>query len=152
MISPAISLFCVRALNCLQNSMMLICAWPNAGPTGGAGVALPASICNLTDVCTFFGAICSLFYENLFYENLYRLLWHRHSCLCSLNFLWTAGALACESLSSSVLWHRHSCLCSLNFLWTAGALACESLSSSVLWHRHSCLCSKIFTPLAISTL
>src|SRR6478609_9162897 len=81
--------------------MMLICAWPSAGPTGGAGVALPASICNLTDVCTFFGAICSLFYENL-----YRLLWHRHSCLCSLNFLWTAGALACESLSSSVLWHR----------------------------------------------
>src|SRR5262245_25166539 len=38
--------------------MMLICAWPRAGPTGGAGVALPASICNLTDVCTFFGAIC----------------------------------------------------------------------------------------------
>src|SRR6185312_1372539 len=66
MISPAISLFWVRALNCLQNSMMLICAWPSAGPTGGAGVALPASICNLTDVCTFFGAICSLFFENLY--------------------------------------------------------------------------------------
>src|SRR5438874_8383006 len=47
--------------------MMLICAWPSAGPTGGAGVALPASICNLTDVCTFFGAICSLFYENLYF-------------------------------------------------------------------------------------
>ena len=46
MISPAISLFCVRALNCLQNSMILTCAWPSAGPTGGAGVALPASICN----------------------------------------------------------------------------------------------------------
>src|SRR5689334_3039521 len=46
--------------------MMLICAWPSAGPTGGAGVALPASICNLTDVCTFFGAICSLFFENLY--------------------------------------------------------------------------------------
>src|SRR5690349_5526812 len=46
--------------------MMLICAWPRAGPTGGAGVALPASICNLTDVCTFFGAICSLFFENLY--------------------------------------------------------------------------------------
>src|SRR5216683_888108 len=57
MIRPAISLFCVRALNCLQNSMMLICAWPRAGPTGGAGVALPASICSFTDVCTFFGAI-----------------------------------------------------------------------------------------------
>src|SRR5438045_9199716 len=47
--------------------MMLICAWPSSGPTGGAGVALPASICNLTDVCTFFGAICSLFFENLFF-------------------------------------------------------------------------------------
>src|SRR5215472_7172391 len=66
MIKPAISLFDVRALNCLQNSMMLICAWPRAGPTGGAGVALPASICNLTDVCTFFGAIYSLFFKNLY--------------------------------------------------------------------------------------
>src|SRR4249920_3733597 len=83
MIRPSISFWLVLALNCLQNSMMLICAWPSAGPTGGAGVALPASICNLTDVCTFFGAICSLFYENL-----YRLLWHRHSCLCSLDFLY----------------------------------------------------------------
>src|ERR1051325_2942781 len=45
--------------------MMLICAWPSAGPTGGAGVALPASICNLTDVCTFFGAICR--YPDLFF-------------------------------------------------------------------------------------
>src|ERR1017187_5790605 len=54
-VSPAISLFCVRALNCLQNSMMLTCAWPSAGPTGGAGVALPASICSLTYVDTFFG-------------------------------------------------------------------------------------------------
>src|SRR5215472_13789767 len=57
MIRPAISLFWVRALNCLQNSMMLICAWPNAGPTGGAGVALPASICNFTCACIFFGAM-----------------------------------------------------------------------------------------------
>src|SRR6476620_1211596 len=65
MMSPSSSFALVRALNCLQNSMMLICAWPSAGPTGGAGVALPASICNLTDVCTFFGAICSLFFENL---------------------------------------------------------------------------------------
>src|SRR5205807_9363219 len=47
-ISPAISLFWVRALNCLQNSMMLIWACPNAGPTGGAGVALPASIWSFT--------------------------------------------------------------------------------------------------------
>src|ERR1700677_963087 len=54
MIKPAISLFCVRALNCLQNSMILTWAWPSAGPTGGAGVAFPASICSLTWVCTFF--------------------------------------------------------------------------------------------------
>src|SRR5882757_2449889 len=67
MMRPAISLLEVRALNCLQNSMMLICAWPSAGPTGGAGVALPASICNLTDVCTFFGAICDL-PESFFFE------------------------------------------------------------------------------------
>src|SRR5579875_1237815 len=54
MIRPAISLFCVRALNCLQNSMMFTCAWPRAGPTGGAGVALPASIWSFTWVAIFF--------------------------------------------------------------------------------------------------
>ena len=43
-ISPSISFWLVRPLNCLQNSMMLICAWPSAGPTGGAGVAFPAAI------------------------------------------------------------------------------------------------------------
>src|ERR1700722_4366193 len=53
MVRPAISLFCVRALNCLQNSMMLTWAWPSAGPTGGAGGALPPSICRFTWVCTF---------------------------------------------------------------------------------------------------
>jgi len=35
--------------------MMLICACPSAGPTGGAGVALPAAIWSFTCVCTFFG-------------------------------------------------------------------------------------------------
>src|SRR5215831_7427991 len=48
MINPSISFWLVLALNCLQNSMMLICAWPSAGPTGGAGVALPAAICSFT--------------------------------------------------------------------------------------------------------
>src|SRR5215472_5370264 len=70
MINPAISLFWVRALNCLQNSMMLICAGPNAGPTGGAGVALPASICNFTCACTFFGAICLYSFEILLGKRL----------------------------------------------------------------------------------
>jgi hypothetical protein len=32
----------VWALNALQNSMMLTPCWPSAGPTGGAGVRLPA--------------------------------------------------------------------------------------------------------------
>src|SRR5437868_558123 len=54
MISPSSSFWLVRALNCLQNSMMLICACPSAGPTGGAGVALPAAICNFTEPVTFF--------------------------------------------------------------------------------------------------
>src|SRR5438045_2995601 len=38
----------VRALNCLQNSMMLMPCWPRAGPTGGAGLAAPALHCSLT--------------------------------------------------------------------------------------------------------
>src|SRR5437660_11794385 len=54
MISPSISFWLVLALNCLQNSMMLICACPSAGPTGGAGVALPAAICSFTEPVTFF--------------------------------------------------------------------------------------------------
>src|SRR5208282_1565529 len=53
-INPSSSFCPVRALNCLQNSMMLTCACPSAGPTGGAGVALPAAICNFTDPVTFF--------------------------------------------------------------------------------------------------
>src|SRR4051812_18093746 len=34
--------------------MMLTPCWPSAGPTGGAGVAFPASICSLTIALTFF--------------------------------------------------------------------------------------------------
>src|SRR5512135_2797353 len=52
MISP--SSFAVFALKALQKSMMLTPAWPSAGPTGGAGVALPAGICNLICPTTFF--------------------------------------------------------------------------------------------------
>src|ERR1700691_4659719 len=70
MIRPAISLFWVRALNCLQNSMMLTCAWPSAGPTGGAGVALPASICTFTWVCTFLvGGIAITFLRKRAHES-----------------------------------------------------------------------------------
>ena len=37
----------VLALNCLQNSMILIPLEPKAGPTGGDGFAAPPLICNL---------------------------------------------------------------------------------------------------------
>src|SRR5467141_1483942 len=44
-ISPAC--FWVAALNSLQNAMMLMPRGPSAVPTGGAGFAWPAGICNL---------------------------------------------------------------------------------------------------------
>src|SRR5688572_19104597 len=44
----------VAALNSLQNAMMLTPCWPSAGPTGGAGFACPAGICNLICPTTFF--------------------------------------------------------------------------------------------------
>src|SRR4051794_24578228 len=50
MISPCCP--CVRALNALQNSMMLTPCWPNAGPTGGAGLAAPAGTWSLISVRT----------------------------------------------------------------------------------------------------
>src|SRR5436309_9248808 len=51
---------CVRALNCLQNSMMLMPCWPSAGPTGGAGVALPALHCSFTTACMGFAILLLL--------------------------------------------------------------------------------------------
>src|SRR5437870_6420302 len=53
MISPSWSFAEVFALNALQNSMMLTPCGPSAVPTGGAGVALPAGICNFTIPVTF---------------------------------------------------------------------------------------------------
>src|SRR5262245_66671143 len=44
----------VWALKPLQNSMRLTPCWPRAGPTGGAGLALPAGICRFTIAWTFF--------------------------------------------------------------------------------------------------
>src|ERR1035441_8396221 len=44
----------VAALNSLQKPMMLTPCWPSAGPTGGAGFAWPAGICNLICPMTFF--------------------------------------------------------------------------------------------------
>src|ERR1043166_6045943 len=45
---------CVRALNSLQNAMMLMPCGPRAVPTGGAGLALPAGICSFTNPVAFF--------------------------------------------------------------------------------------------------
>src|SRR5690625_3552091 len=44
----------VAALYALQNSMMLTPCAPSAGPTGGAGLAAPASICSLIKPVAFF--------------------------------------------------------------------------------------------------
>src|SRR5215470_7826029 len=49
----------VRALNALQNSMMLTPRCPSAGPTGGLGVACPAGICSFTSPTTFFAIFLS---------------------------------------------------------------------------------------------
>src|ERR1039458_282826 len=48
------SLLAVLELNSLQNAMMLMPCGPSAGPTGGAGLALPAWSCSLTMPETFF--------------------------------------------------------------------------------------------------
>ena len=56
MIRP--SWLAVFALNSLQKPMMFTPWGPSAVPTGGAGVALPAGICNFTTACTFFAMIC----------------------------------------------------------------------------------------------
>src|SRR5699024_9302155 len=47
---PALSW--VRALNCLQKSMILTPFEPSAGPTGGAGFAAPPFICSLINAAT----------------------------------------------------------------------------------------------------
>src|SRR3954469_22717006 len=49
--------FWVRALNSFTNAMMLMPCGPNAVPTGGAGVACPAGICNFTNPATFFAIV-----------------------------------------------------------------------------------------------
>src|SRR5256885_5581178 len=50
----------VAALYSLQKAMILTPCWPSAGPTGGAGLAWPAGICNLIWAVIFFAinALC----------------------------------------------------------------------------------------------
>ena len=52
--------FFVRSLNSFVNAPMLTPCWPRAGPTGGAGVALPAGICNLMIPVTFCATFVNL--------------------------------------------------------------------------------------------
>jgi hypothetical protein len=64
----------VRSLNSLTKAMMFTPAWPSAGPTGGAGVALPAGTCNFTILTTFFG----IYYTSLFsFFNLSKINFNR---------------------------------------------------------------------------
>ena len=56
----------VLSLYSLTNPIMLTPCCPNAGPTGGAGVAFPASICNLINPITFFANLLFSTYFMLF--------------------------------------------------------------------------------------
>src|SRR5439155_25741793 len=64
--SPAC--FWVAALNSLQNAMMLTPRGPNAVPTGGAGLACPAGICNLISAIFSLAAINFLDIMNRIYK------------------------------------------------------------------------------------
>src|SRR5258706_12291975 len=81
-------LSCVRALNCLQNSMMLIPLEPNAGPIGGAGLAWPPFTCSFTKPVISFFAIFFRFIGSSvppgarFPNSWFRLRWN------SKNFSW----------------------------------------------------------------
>src|SRR3990170_7988813 len=55
----------VFSLYSLQKPMMLTPCWPNAGPTGGAGLALPASIWSLMIARTFFAMLEPLHLEEV---------------------------------------------------------------------------------------
>src|SRR5215469_409937 len=70
MIRPSWSFAEVLALNALQKSMMFTPCGPSAVPTGGAGVAFPAGICNFTLPVTFFAIRDSL---NLFHLQEFEL-------------------------------------------------------------------------------
>src|SRR5438105_7129784 len=65
MIRPSWSFADVFALNALQKSMMFTPCWPRAGPTGGAGVALPAGICNFTWPITFLAILRLLYLQEI---------------------------------------------------------------------------------------
>src|SRR5437763_6707932 len=49
----------VRSLYSFRNAIMLMPCWPSAGPTGGAGVALPAGNCSVMTALTFLDTLTS---------------------------------------------------------------------------------------------
>src|SRR6185503_7705662 len=59
-------LSCVLALNCLQNSMILIPLEPNAGPIGGAGLAWPPLHCSFTKPVISFAIFYDLLVQTTF--------------------------------------------------------------------------------------
>src|SRR5438093_1414481 len=58
--SPALA---VWALKFLQKSMMFTPCCPSAGPTGGAGVALPAGHCSFTTAVILFAILVKFLFE-----------------------------------------------------------------------------------------
>src|SRR6185295_6373707 len=63
----------VRALNCLQNSMILIPLEPNAGPIGGAGLAWPPLHCSFTKPVLSFAILYDLLVQTTFLP--YQITW-----------------------------------------------------------------------------
>ena len=66
----------VFALNCFVNSTIFTPCCPSAGPTGGAGVALPAAICNLIYPSTFL-AIMAPPNNVVISEEIVQLCWNQ---------------------------------------------------------------------------
>src|SRR5690606_32790613 len=64
----------VRALNCLQNSMIFTPLAPNAGPTGGDGFAAPPLICNLINALTTFAIFYFIYFSTLINVEAFFLL------------------------------------------------------------------------------
>src|SRR2546425_436906 len=97
----------VLALNCLQNSIMFTPCCPRAGPTGGAGLAFPAGICNLTRVLTSFAKTCPFPLQPL---DLRKPQLHRSAPAKNADeeILPSRGAiLACLDLDNVLVRHQH---------------------------------------------
>src|SRR5512146_1873614 len=67
-IKPSWSFADVFGLKALQKSMIFTPCCPSAGPTGGAGVAFPAGICNFTWPITFFAMLSLLYLKKIQFD------------------------------------------------------------------------------------